>query len=154
MYRRLAAFFAMSDRVWARHENPWSVWTRVAVLPALTALLLLRADLGWGFAPLLALLLGFVWVNPRLFPAPRDRMSWPARAVRGERFWLERRGRAEMRAAERWALSPALGAPLWLWGVAAPSPWAAWAGAALVIALKLKFLDETAKLAPEEGPRC
>ncbi len=32
---RAAKFFQMSDSVWERHANPWSVWTRYPCLPLL-----------------------------------------------------------------------------------------------------------------------
>ena len=153
MYSRIADAFAMSDATWRRHENPWSVWTRVAVLPVLTALLLRAEALGWALWPLLAALAAWIWVNPRAFPPPRDRDGWSARAVRGERIWLAAPDRRAppFRAATLRAPIPGLGLPLWIWGLWAGEPLAAWAGAGLVIALKLWFLDATAALAAEEG---
>lgn len=155
MYRRIAAAFAMTDQVWARHENPWSVWTRVAVLPLLTAAILWRAALGPAFWPVLAALLAFTWANPRLFPPPADRGGWSPLAVRGERMWLERRGPAPLlRAADRLAPLPALGAPVWLWGLYAGDAALAFLGALSVAALKLYWLERTARIARTEEIPC
>ena len=155
MYRRIAAAFAMTDRAWARHENPWSVWTRVAVLPVLTAAILERAALGPAFWPMIAAMLVFTWVNPRLFPIPADRGGWSPRAVRGERMWLERRGPEPLlRMADRLAPIPALGAPIWIWGrVEGDAPLAS-LGAGLVAGLKLFWLSRTARIAQAEGMPC
>jgi len=38
---------AMNDRVWLRHANPWSVWTRIVTpLPMLIAAMFSRQWLG------------------------------------------------------------------------------------------------------------
>ncbi|MGG7565641.1 DUF6653 family protein [Rhodovulum sp. DZ06] len=152
MYQRIADAFAMTDAAWARHQNPWSVWTRVAILPALTALLLWRDALGPWLWPLLGALLAWTWANPRAFPPPADPQTWSARAVRGERRWLADRKAPAAARVEARALSPALGAPIWLWGVIAERPWIAFAGAAAVILLKLRFLDAAARM--EERETC
>lgn len=33
--QKIASLFRMTDEVWARHANPWSVWTRYLALPVL-----------------------------------------------------------------------------------------------------------------------
>ena len=33
--RRVASLFGLKGDSWMRHANPWSVWTRFAVLPLL-----------------------------------------------------------------------------------------------------------------------
>ena len=35
LLRNVASFFRLDDAGWERHANPWSVWTRVAIWPAL-----------------------------------------------------------------------------------------------------------------------
>jgi hypothetical protein len=81
---------SMSDEVWARHANPWSGWSRLTVLPLLALSLWSRVWLGWGALLPLALTLAWVWLNPRVFPPPRDLSSWMTRGVLGERIWLDR----------------------------------------------------------------
>lgn len=71
------------DRIWQRHANPWSVWTRIATHPLLYVPLWNRS---WKQGALAAVWFG---LNPVLFPEPADTTSWPARAVLGEAAWLE-----------------------------------------------------------------
>ncbi|WP_254832971.1 DUF6653 family protein [Haloglomus salinum] len=69
--------------MWARHENPWSGWTRVPAGPALLLAVHLRSK------RLLAVVLGWVVVNPFLFSPPDpETESWMTRGVRAERWWL------------------------------------------------------------------
>ena len=37
----------MDEGTWARHSNPWSVWTRVPILPLLALSIFARAWIGW-----------------------------------------------------------------------------------------------------------
>jgi hypothetical protein len=70
--------------MWARHENPWSGWTRVPAGPALILAVYLRSK------RLVAVVLGWVVVNPFLFSPPGpDIESWMTRGVRAERWWLD-----------------------------------------------------------------
>jgi hypothetical protein len=71
--------------MWARHENPWSGWTRVPAGPALVLAVYLRSK------RLLALVLGWTVLNPFVFSPPdEDVDSWMTRGVRAERWWLDR----------------------------------------------------------------
>ena len=64
---QIAQAFAMSDEVWARHANPWSVWTRFSILPLLVAAIWSRVWIGrWALLPTAAVVL-WAWLNPRLF---------------------------------------------------------------------------------------
>ena len=86
----VARAFRLDAAGWARHANPWSGWTRMAVLPLLVLAGWSRAWIGWWAALPLALLLGFLWLNPRLFPPPRHLDAWISRGVLGEQRWLDR----------------------------------------------------------------
>ncbi len=46
--QNIAHAFQMTDAVWQRHTNPWSVWTRYASLPLLIVAIWSRVWLGWG----------------------------------------------------------------------------------------------------------
>ncbi len=86
-----ARLFRMDEQTWERHASPWSVWTRVASLPLLLAAVWSHAWLGlWALAPV-ALVILWLWLNPRLFPAPARTDTWSARATFGERVWLNRK---------------------------------------------------------------
>jgi hypothetical protein len=91
-YGHIAAkLFQMNEQTWERHASPWSVWTRAASLPLLLAAIWSHAWIGiWALAPLLLVVL-WLWLNPRLFPAPARKDSWSARATFGERVWLNRK---------------------------------------------------------------
>lgn len=141
----LASAMKMSDRVWERHANPWSVWTRVAILPLLAAAIWSRMWLGWGCLALVLPLIAWTWFNPRAFPRPRHTESWAARAVMGERVWLARNRVAIPRHHAVWAalLSglAALGLAPMIWGLAMFEIWPALAGLGLILLGKLWFLD-------------
>ena len=74
----------MKERTWARHSNPWSVWTRVLTNP----LVYLPV---WNRSWRQAVSVG-VWflLNPRLFPPPEDDSSWATRSVLGEQMWTRK----------------------------------------------------------------
>lgn len=87
----IAGLLRMSDETWKRHASGWSVWTRFATLPILILAVASHAWFGWGIAAVLvALIVVWLFLNPRLFPPPRSTDSWAARATLGERVWLNR----------------------------------------------------------------
>ena len=87
---RLAQVFRMSDEVWQRHANPWSVWT-FSTLPLLILAIWSRVWLGhWAWA-LVGLSLLWLWVNPRYFDKPKSTRNWASMGVLGERVWLNRK---------------------------------------------------------------
>ena len=88
--RRIAGLFRLDDEGWARHANPWSIWTRVATGPALVLALWSHTWLGWWALLPIAALSVWVWLNPRMFPKPCTTDSWGARVTFGERLWLNR----------------------------------------------------------------
>jgi hypothetical protein len=78
----------LSEQTWARHANPWSVWTRYAAFPFLVAAIWSSHRIGWLALLPVAAVVCFLAINPRLFAPPRSTTSWAARAVLGERVWL------------------------------------------------------------------
>jgi hypothetical protein len=77
----------LSDLVWRRHANPWSVWTRLLSVPLVFVPFWTRSrSQGAAVAAWMA-------INPVAFPEPRDRNEWAARAIRGERLWVAARRR-------------------------------------------------------------
>jgi hypothetical protein len=127
--------------MWARHENPWSGWTRVPAGPALMLAIYLRSR------RLLALVLGWVVVNPFLFSPPDpDTESWMTRGVRAERWWLDQ-GRGTMSPDWPNVLNLA-GAVAYVIGLAAAlrrRPPATAVATALASGLKLAWIEAIAR---------
>lgn len=147
---RLARFFALNDRTWLRHANPWSVWTRNTVLPLLIIAVWSRFWLGWWCLVPIALVMLWNWANPLLFPPPKHMRHWASQAVLGERVWMERK-RVPVPSHHRNAPNvlsgvAALGALIVIFGVWTLHVWATVLGAVLVYAGKLWFLDRMAWL--------
>jgi len=91
VYRIAERLMGMSETVWLRHANPWSVYSRFSMLPLLAMAIWSRVWIGaWALA-VLAVVLFWVWINPRAFPPPASLDSWAARGVLGERVFLDRR---------------------------------------------------------------
>ena len=88
--QKIANSLQMDDRTWMRHANPWSVWTRLTVLPLLILAIWSRVWLGWLSLLPIAISLVWMWFNPRLFPKPKTTNNWASKAVLGERVWLNR----------------------------------------------------------------
>ena len=141
----IARAFAMTNGVWARHANPWSVWTRFVILPLLVAAIWSRVWIGWWAVLPCAAVVLWTWLNPRVFPRPRSTDNWASKAVLGERVWL---ARAKVPVPRHHRTAPhvlsavsALGAAVLIWGVIALAVWPTLLGAALVYSGKLWFLD-------------
>ena len=121
--RRASALMGMSDRVWRRHANPWSGWSRMlTTLPLLGLAIWSRVWLGWWALLPVAVAVAWIWVNPRAFPEPARFDGWMTRGVMGERIFLAHP--AEIAAHHRrmigiltWLSLP--GAVVMVWGLAA-----------------------------------
>jgi uncharacterized protein YndB with AHSA1/START domain len=88
--RKVAKAFGLEGESWMRHANPASVWTRFTGVSVLSLAIWSRDWIGvWCLIPV-ALALVWLFVNPRLFKAPKSTHSWASRAVLGERIWVDR----------------------------------------------------------------
>ncbi len=137
--------FAMDDEVWARHASGWSVWTRVATLPLLLLALWSHAWIGWWALAAVAVVLVWIWLNPRIFPKPRTTDTWAAKVTFGERIWLER---AKVPVPEHHrvmarllGLAAGLGTVIAIGGALANALWPTVLGTLLLYAGKLWFCD-------------
>ncbi len=83
-----AKFFQMSDAVWEKHANPWSVWTRFPCLPLLALAVWSRVWIGWLSMLPVAVVCLWIWLNPRAFGRPGSTDHWASKAVLGERVLL------------------------------------------------------------------
>lgn len=136
----------MNEAAWARHANPWSVWTRNTALPLLVLAFWSRVWIGWRWAsPAILAACLWTWLNPRIFPAPRSTENWASKAVLGERIWMERRrtpvpGRHRVLPALLSGVSAAGVIPV-VWGVYSLSLWPTVTGMVVIYLSKLWFLD-------------
>jgi hypothetical protein len=147
---RLAALFRLDEEGWARHANPWSGWTRFATLPLLVLAGWSRVWIGQWWLLATALLLAWLWVNPRLFAPPRHWDAWITRGVLGERIWLARDTTpvpAHHRVLPLVLTGVALaGFLLMVAGIVVLAPWPTMAGMTIVLLAKLWFVDRMAWL--------
>ncbi|BER92187.1 DUF6653 family protein [Atrimonas thermophila] len=87
---KIASFFKLTDQNWMRHANPWSVWTRYTVLPAIVLAFWSRAYLRmWSLIPIAASIL-WMFLNPVIFGRPKSTKNWASKSVLGERVWTNR----------------------------------------------------------------
>ncbi|MHC0432835.1 DUF6653 family protein [Streptomyces sp. O3] len=142
---RFAKAFHMTDEAWRRHANPWSVWTRFAAVPALLLAVWSRAWIGWFALVPVALVVGWLWLNPRCFrPVDTPPRQWSARGVYGERLWVHERSRLPRHHRTTLALLAwlgPLGGVFLVWGLAALEPWPVAFGCAVVVLAQLWRID-------------
>ncbi|MEO1693792.1 MAG: DUF6653 family protein [Pseudomonadota bacterium] len=145
IYKSAERLMLMDDAAWARHANPWSLWTRIAALPLLIAAIWSRVWLGWWALVPIAVALAWIWLNPRAFSRPSRYDTWAARGVIGERLFLAR-GELEipthhLRMASILTCFSAIGAVPLIYGLVVLDPGmtlAGWVGTALP---KIWFVD-------------
>lgn len=80
----------MSQRTWARHANPLSVYTRIIGGTPVFLALWSPFWIGWWGTAAIALAALWIWLNPRLFQPPMHTRDWGTRGVLGERVFLNR----------------------------------------------------------------
>lgn len=136
---------SMDDTVWMRHANPWSVFTRFSCLPLIVLAIWSRAWIGWWSLIPIAAALIWTWLNPRLFPKPKNFDHWASRGVLGERIFLARNVTpitAEHKTmAYILTVASVAGAIILIYGVVMLDFWATAAGLLGTILPKLWFVD-------------
>lgn len=131
----VARLFSMDDESWRRHANPWSVWTRIAALPFGLLAGWSRVWIGWWFLVPLALVVVWLFLNTRVFPAVSDD-GWAARGIYGERMWLEQPELMPTthRVVLRLLMAVGMvGGAIMIWGVVLLSPWPSVLGLVVLI---------------------
>jgi hypothetical protein len=153
MDKAIESSMMMDDATWARHANPWSVWTRVPILALLALAIWSRVWIGWWCLLPIGLLIVWIIINPRAFPPPARLDSWASQIVLGERYWLARKTNAIPAHHARWAMTLSVLSGLAIiplvYGLWVLAPWAAFAGAMLSSVFKLWFCDRMAWLAAD-----
>ncbi|WP_088243959.1 DUF6653 family protein [Calothrix rhizosoleniae] len=151
--QKLANIFHMTDTVWARHANPWSVWTRYGSLPLLIGAIWSRVWLSWGaLIPTLVVIL-WIWLNPRVFPKPNTTRQWASKGVIGERIWLNQK-QVPIPSHHHPVIAftntiNAIGFGICVWGLWSLAPWPTVLGLSWVILGKTWFLDRMVWLCDE-----
>jgi hypothetical protein len=90
----MSEFGGIKRKVFARHSNPWSAWTRWASTPLMFVPVWNRR---WSQAALVA---AWMALNPIVFPVPRHNRAWSTRAVLGEELWITERPRDKAMAVD------------------------------------------------------
>lgn len=113
---------SMDDSAWAKHSSPWSVYSRFSILPLLTSAIASREWLGWYALIPTLVVLAWVWLNPRIFPAPNSTNNWASMGTFGERIYLNRNKedlipKHHLIMCKILMLLQLLGLPVWLYGV-------------------------------------
>jgi hypothetical protein len=141
----LTALFRIDERVWERHANPWSVWTRLATFPFLMLALWSVHWIGWVVLAPIALIAIWLWLNPRIFPPPVSTQGWASRAVLGERAYNLRVMHPvpveHSNVVTLLGIGTALGALLMAAGLIAAEPFTFVAGGVAVALFKLWLCD-------------
>ncbi|MEM1372229.1 MAG: DUF6653 family protein, partial [Pseudomonadota bacterium] len=91
IYALCERLMGMSDEAWARHAHPLSAYSRIFSATPMFIAAWSPFWIGWWGAGLIALVLAWLWLNPRLFSPPQTTDSWATRAVLGERAFLARK---------------------------------------------------------------
>ena len=143
--RSIAGLFRLDSENWLRHANPWSVYTRTAVYPLLALAIWSRVWIGWwALVPTAAALL-WMWLNPRLFPAPRSTKGWSSRAVFGERVLMNRNNvpvpKHHVRMSRLLNSLNAVSSAPFIYGLIALEPVYTIGGIFLTMAFKFWYLD-------------
>jgi len=131
----------LPDAVWERHANPLSGWSRLLAFPVLIVAIYTRKWLA------LAATVGFLAVNPLLFPAPEEEPdAWMYRVVRAEQHWTDADN--SLFGTDFPQVLNVLQIPaflLALGGALKRRPLATIVGTAATMALKLWFVNELVK---------
>ncbi|WP_211276943.1 DUF6653 family protein [Tamilnaduibacter salinus] len=136
---------AMDEASWKRHANPWSVYTRFAVIPIISLALWSRTWIGEYFWVAVALALFWTWLNPRLFPEPQDKKNWASMVTFGERIYLDQKGveipAHHVRICRVLQVLSAIGLPVLVYGIYVLDVWITILGTFWVMVFKAWFAD-------------
>ena len=100
----LTRLMSMDENTWQRHASPLSVWSRVLTgLPVVLLAVWSIKPLGLWSLGTLGLAFFWLWLNPRLFPAPKNTDNWASKVTFGERIYLERKHLVIPRHHLQWA---------------------------------------------------
>ncbi|HET6531327.1 MAG TPA: DUF6653 family protein [Actinoplanes sp.] len=144
------AFGLTSTEAWMRHANPWSVYTRIPIPAMLCAAIWTYDWIGWWSLALVAVVVVWAVINPRVFPPPRTLDAWASKSVLGETYWSNRKN---VPIPDRHRVAPIVltgfntaGLVFIVWGLIVLNLWIVLFGLAVHMAGKNWFLDRMAIL--------
>lgn len=135
----------MSEKTWERHANPWSGLTRLITYPLVFIPVWyfqeFFKDPVHNWYPILGIILVafWFWLNPRIFPKPKNFNHWMSKGVLGEKLWTSRKRYKDINLL----LSP-IGVPFFIIGLYtayAKMFWPTMFFAGCAFLLKLWFVD-------------
>jgi len=143
--KKTTEFFGLNNETWLQHSNPWSVWTRLFILPLLALAVWSHIWIGiYNLIPI-GLLVLWTWINPRFFGKPKSTKHWSSKAVFGERVWLRKKEhnipKHHIHAARILNIITGAGLPFLVYGLYKLNLWSVILGLVLVILGKMWFLD-------------
>ncbi len=143
----------MDGASWARHANPWSVYTRFTTLPLLVLAIWSRMWLGWDALYPLGLCLFWIWLNPRLFNPPKSTDNWASKGVMGEQLFLKRKTlalpKSHIETGHRLVIVSIVGAMIMTYGLWYFDLVFTISGTLIAMAGKVWFVDRMVKLYDE-----
>jgi len=144
LFRIAQSSMLMDDATWARHANPWSVYSRMTILPLVALAVWSRIWIGWGALIPVAACLIWTWINPRLFDRPARSAGWAAEGTFGERLFMDEAAETpphHRRAVAILTVANVAGAVLLGYGLVALNPWVTLWGLTLTMGAKLWTFD-------------
>lgn len=137
----VAGAHGMTDEAWKRHANPWSVWTRFAMIPAFELAVWSRDWIGlWSLVPISVVILGLL-LNVRVFDAVEP-VAWTAKGIYGEQLHVEGKAPQAHVVVLRWLIATGLaGFALIAWGLIVLNVWPVVLGTVMVVLAQLWRID-------------
>lgn len=139
----------MSDEMWKRHANPWSVWTRFAAIPAFMVAVWSRVWIGsWSLLPIILVVI-WLYLNVFIFPPIHKPQSWASKGIYGEKLWLGKRSElpGHYDTIQKWLIILGLaGMALIGWGLYQLHFWGSLLGAVVLILAQLWRIDRFSTL--------
>jgi hypothetical protein len=134
----------MSDEMWKRHANPWSVWTRFAAIPAFMLAVWSRIWIGWWALLPVGLVVIWLYLNIFIFPPITTPKNWASKGIYGEKLWLSKRSEIPEHYVrmQRWLIIlGVIGMILIAWGLFQLHLWLSILGAVVLILAQLWRID-------------
>jgi len=135
----------MDDETWERHSNPWSVYSRFTILPLISISFWSREWVGLYCVVPIVLSILWIWLNPRLFGAPKSTENWASMGTFGERIYLNRNNvmipKHHVVPCIILQVLSAAGMPFFIYGLYSLNIWALLLGNLWIMVFKAWFVD-------------